>query len=301
MNKVETWGRIARNLAVLRYQVENLNLQGHNISAYCETAIGDALNAVTGFGWTNVNDTAYNFPAIDLITSDHTRGVQATFHADKAKLDKTIKTLNSELWATPSRLASLREVEVIGLTCVKTAVVGAWQDVAGPNGPVRIRGIALDKSLRLQKPDQFQLDALDEALQGLTMTTPFHLSPDEAEAATIVAYLDRPAIRDTRHFEASWQEMQDAMRSIRRLLTQGANDLGHQITRPHQTFQPRLRSLLKEIYGETEAISALLRNELRVAGSLTPSEALLLDGHRVRIQEKVTALAVATGNRPPVW
>lgn len=301
MNKVEAWGRIARNLAVLQYQVENLNTHGHNISAYCEAAICDALNAVTGLRWTNANDAANNFPAIDLITSDRIRGVQATLHTNKAKLDKTIGTLRDELWATRSRLASVREVEVIGLTCVKSTAVTSWQDIAGPKASVRIRGIALDRALRLQSPDSFQLDALDHALQGLTMTTPFHLSPDEVEAATIIAYLDRPAIRDTRHHEASWVEMQDAMRSIRRLLTQGANDLGQQITRPHQTFQPRLGSLLKEIYTESEAISALLRNELRMVGSLTPGEAILLDGHRLRIQEKVTELAMQTGNPPPAW
>jgi post-segregation antitoxin (ccd killing protein) len=301
VNKVETQGRIARNLAVLRYQVENLNANGQNISAYCETAICDALNAVTGHGWTNANAAAYNFPAIDLVASDGNRGVQATLHTTKTKLDKTIRTLKGALFATPSRLDDLREIEVVGLTCVNNTVVTSWQNVAGPKHSVKIRGIALGRLLRLQNLDGSQLSALDDALQGLTMTTPFHLSPDEAEAATIIAYLDRPAIRDARHLEGSWQHMQDAMRSIRRLLTQGANDLGQQVTRPHQTFQPGLARLLKEIYTETEAISALLRSELRVTGSLTSSEAILIDGHRLRIQEKVTELARRTRNAPPTW
>lgn len=301
MNKVEAWGRIARNLAVVRYQVENLNAQGQNVSAYCEVAICDAFNAVTNLGWTNINDVAHNFPAIDLITSDRTRGVQATLHVNKAKLDKTIKALETELWKTGDPLVDLQEVEVVGLACVGSGAVVSWQDVPGPKSTVKIRGVSLDKALRRRNPDQSQLDALDHALQSLTLTTPFHLSSDEIEAATIIAYLDRPAIRVMRHHEASWAEMQDAMRSIRRVISQGANDLGQQITRPLQTFQPEVRSLLKEIYKETEAISQLLRNELCSAGSLTVGEATLIDGHRLRIKEHVTALAAHTGNDQPSW
>lgn len=49
MNKVEAQQRILRNLAVVRYQVEALSMNGQNISIYSETAIQDSLNAVRGW------------------------------------------------------------------------------------------------------------------------------------------------------------------------------------------------------------------------------------------------------------
>ncbi|MEU0090058.1 SMEK domain-containing protein [Kribbella sp. NPDC006257] len=301
MNKVEAQQRILRNLAIICHQVEAQNAHGQNISAYCETAICDAMNAVTSMGWLNINAFSNNFPAIDLITKDGTRGIQATLKTTKVKFDKTVCALAKQLVQKGNRLDGIQEVEVVGLTCVRNEGVTSWRTVTAGKSSVKVRGISLIKLLDLQNQDSVRLSDLDEALQGLTMITPFHLRSDEEELMTIVAYLDRPAIRDHRSAEMSWQEMNEAMRSIRRLLGQGADDQGHQITRPYRTFQPQFARLLKGIYTETEAISTLLRDELHSRGSLKGSDGILIDGHRLRIQEDVTALAMATNSQPPIW
>lgn len=301
MNKIEAQQRILRNLAVIRYQVEALNKNGQNLSIYAETAIRDSLNAVTGLSWTNINAGNNNFPAVDLISQDGVRAVQATFHTTKAKLDKTIDVVQEELAKGNNRLSALRDVEVVGLTCVSNRKVTSWTSIQGPKQAVRVRGIDLETLLGIANLGDGELDALDQALQGFTTTSPFHLSSDHDEMRTIIAFLDRPAIRDRRAAEFDWQDMQDAMRSIRRLIGQGANDTGQQITRPYPTFQPPFAALLKAIYSESAAISVLLKNELRVPGSMRESEWFLLEGHRVRMQEHVTELAVNARLPAPQW
>jgi hypothetical protein len=51
MNKVETQTRILRYLATIQYQVELLGRHGQNISMYTETAVTDAMTAITGEQW----------------------------------------------------------------------------------------------------------------------------------------------------------------------------------------------------------------------------------------------------------
>ena len=301
MNKVEAQQRILRNLAVIHYQVEALSRNGQNISIYAETAIQDSLNAVTGLSWTNINASSNNFPAIDLISQDGIRGVQATLRTTKAKLDKTIDALVKELAKPTSQLTALRQVEVVGLTCVNNPTVTAWAIIKGLKHPVAVRGIDLETLLGLSNLSDVELADLDEALQALATTSPFHLRSDQEEMRTIIAFLDRPAIRDRRTMEFDWHAMQDAMLSVRRLIAQGTNDTGQQITRPYPTFQPRLATLLKAIYTESAAISALLRNELHSPGSMRESEWMLLEGHRRRIQEKVTELATEANIPAPQW
>lgn len=95
--------------------------------------------------------------------------------------------------------------------------------------------------------------------------------------------------------------MQEAMLSIRRLLTQGVNDVGVPTTRPYATFQPEAALLLRRIYVETCAITALLKDELQTPGSLRFSDWSMLEGHRRRIQEYVTDLAIRASLTPPSW
>lgn len=186
--------------------------------------------------WTNLNASNNNFLAIDLVTQDGTRGVQATFRTTKAKVVKTIDALVKELARPTNRLTALLRVEVVGLTCVNNPTVTSWQTIKGYKHSVRVRGIDLETLLGLPNLGDVELANLDQALQGLATTSPFHLRSDQEEMRTILAYLDRPAIRDRRPVEMDRHAMQDAMLSARRLIAQGANDAGQQITRPFPTF-----------------------------------------------------------------
>ncbi|MEV6268983.1 SMEK domain-containing protein [Kribbella sp. NPDC051936] len=301
MNKVEAQQRVIRNLAVIRYQIEALGKNGQNISIYTETAVLDSLNAATRLNWRNVNASANNFPGVDLITPDGVRGVQATARATKAKLDKTIKAITGEFARPNNRLANLTQVEVVGLSCVRNSIVTTWRTIPGPTGVLKVRGIDLLTLLKVTTLHDDELSDLDRALQGLAMTSPFQLRSDKDELRKIIAYLDRPAIRDKRQMEMDWRAMEDAMISIRRLLAQGANDGGYTITRPYQTFQPETAASLKEIYVASAAISSLLKNELHSPGSMADSEWHMLEGHRLRIQETVTRLADTAEVAPPIW
>lgn len=299
MNRVEAQNRIIRNLAVIQHQVGSLAKNGQNMSAYSEGVIKDSLNAATGLGWTNLNAAQNNAPAIDLISADGTRGVQATLQTTKQKFDKTVASLTKELERPGSALSGLRQVEVVGLTCVSNVKVTTWSTL--PKHSMRVRGIDLLRLLALNALDDEQLADVDDVMQGAATTGPFHVNSDKDEIRTIIAYLDRSAIRHSRHIELDWHAMGDAMRSIGRLLTQGADDTGHQITRPYRTFQPPIRDLLYEIYRATTEISLLLRNELRSPGTLTQSEGVRIDGYRLQVQETVTTLANEVGLPPPIW
>jgi hypothetical protein len=226
--------------------------------------------------------------------------VQATLHTTKQKVDGTIEVLEKGLKLTHgSQFGGIRQIEVVGLRCVKNAKVTAWRDVSG--GRVRMRGIDLLTLLDLPNLSVGQLGELDEVLQSATMITPYHLNSDQDELRKIVSWLDRPALRDHRSVEQSWVAMEEAMLSIRRLIAQGANAFGHPYTRPYPTFQPAVAKLLKSIYDESAAISKLLKNELTSPGSMTEGEGVLIEGHRLRMQELVVKLAVQAHLPPPVW
>jgi hypothetical protein len=303
MNKVETQTRILRYLATIQYQVELLGSHGQNISMYTETAVADAMTAVTGETWINLNAISNNFPGVDLISPDRTYGIQATANLKKHKFDKTVEAITKELEQSNNRLKNLKRVEVIGLACVTNTKVTSWTKISTPKQTVEIRGISLERRLELENRSEAALDYLDRAFQGLASTNGvYQMRSDREELQTvIIPFLERPAIRDRRPVELDWHAMQDAMLSIRRLLGQGVNDIGVLVTRPYATFQPETARLLKQIYDETSAISALLRDELRIPGSLRESDGVLLDGHRLRIQERVTNLALGAQTPPPVW
>lgn len=197
----------------------------------------------------------------------------------------------------------MSKVEVIGLTCVKNKDVTSWKTLTVASHSIEMRGISLERRLGIENLDEWSLDHLDRAFQGLASTHgPYQLRSDREELEfVIIPFLDRPAIRDRRPVELDWNAMQDAMLSIRRLLTQGINDGGYLVTRQYSTFQPEAAHLLKQIYHETRAISRLLRDELHVPGTLRESDGVFVDGHRLCIQECVTKLAIGANLPPPVW
>lgn len=304
MNRVDTQRRILRHLAIIEHQVKTLNRHGQNISMYTETAVAEAMTAITGKRWKNLNAASNNFPGIDLMSPDGANGVQATADLNKAKFDKTVAVVTKEL-SDPkkNRLKSVKTVEVIGMTCVTNGDVTGWKKISTPIQTIEIRGISLEKRLEVENLDEHALEHLDRAFQGLaSIHGPHLLRPDHEELrAVIIPFLERPAIRDNRAVEVDWNDMQEAMLSIRRLLGQGINDAGYLVTRPYPTFQHEAAKLLKEIYNETSAISGLLRYELKTQGALRDSDARLIDGHRIRIQECVTALAAGAHLDPPAW
>jgi hypothetical protein len=251
----------------------------------------------------DLNATSNNFPGIDLISLDGAYGVQATADLKKQKFDKTIEALTKELNQPKNRLKTLKKVEVIGLARLNNTKVTSWTRVTSPNQTIEIRGISLEKRLELENQSEAALDQLDRAFHGLASThSPYHLRSDREELEkAILPFLDRKAIHDRRAAEEDWHAMQDAMLSIRRLLTQGVNDVGVPTTRPYATFEPEAARLLKHIYDATSAISALLKDELRHPGALRDSDWSLLEGHRLRIQEHVTELAIGANLTPPSW
>lgn len=299
MNRADAQARIIRNLAVIAHEASLLAANGQNRSTYAEQLIRDSLNAAHGRGWVDLNATQFNTPAIDLLSADGSHGIQATLGATKQKFDKTSTALKKVLMASAGKLSGLTHVEVVGLTCVRNPKITAWSTLPGHH--VQVRAIDLLRRLDLTNLGNDQLADVDDVMQNAATNGPFHVNSDGHEMQTIIAYLDRPAIRHARPMELQWRDMEDAMKSIRRLLAQGADDSGRQITRPYRTFQPHLRTLLYEIYSATSQISALLANELRVRGTMTESEGTRIDGYRLRIQEAVTELAAATGLKPPEW
>lgn len=63
MNKVETQTRILRHLSIIEYQVTMLGRHGQNISMYAETAVAEAMTAVTGATWKNLKRPTTMLPA----------------------------------------------------------------------------------------------------------------------------------------------------------------------------------------------------------------------------------------------
>jgi hypothetical protein len=299
MNPVETRTRILRHLAVCRYQIEALNRNGQSISAYSEAAVQEALNAVHDWQLRNLNSTANNTPAVDLLSSDGTIGVQATFHVTKAKYEKTVSALKDELQKPRTPLAKITRLHIVGLTAVKNKAISTWARIDGTG--IEAKAYSLTKDLDLSNLKENTLATLDVEVQKLASTRGMLLRSDEEELAVIVRRLDRKAISDSYDMELSWQHMHTAMQDIRRLLSQGADNASHVITRPYDTFQPKYSVGLKSIYDTTALISRILGPGLTSRSVLSNADGVLIDGFRRKIIETITDLCSVAQIQPPTW
>lgn len=300
MNRVESEKRALRYLAIIQ---QRLRLSvAHNLyePIYSETVVQEATNAVFKSGLRNLNVDEPNFPAIDLRTEDRKRGIQATRKATASKYNYTLASMRAEMERTTNRLSGLKEVQVVGIECVSNRGLQEWHEPHGLPG-IRMRIVSLDHLLRLKEAKLKRLFKVEKVLHRLSVDYGPSLRPDREELKRIVAFIDRPAIHDTRHFEAHWGDMAEAMKDIRRLLSLGADPFGATVTRGWQTFQPPLSGMLKRVYHSTSQISQLLREELRVPGSLTEGQTRLIDGYRLTIQEEITAACRHSKIDPPVW
>lgn len=299
MNPVETRTRIHRNLAVCRYQAEALNRNGQGISDYSETAVEAALNAVHDWQLRNLNSTANNTPAVDLLSADDTIGVQATFHVTKAKYDKTIRALKEELKKPKNSVSKITHLHVVGLTSVKNKAINEWSQI--DNTGIQVRAYSLSRHLDLSNLQEDALTALDLEFQKLASTRGLLLRSDEAELAVIARHLDRKAIGDTHDIELDWQAMHTAMQDIRRLLNQGSDNASQVITRPYDTFQPKYSVGLKSICDTTVLISRILGPGLSSQSVLTYADGVLVDGYRRKIMEIIRELCSIAQIQMPSW
>lgn len=267
---------------------------------YSETVVQESLNAVHRLGLRNLNVDEPNFPAIDLRTDDRKYGIQATRRATAAKYKHTLSAMRAEMQHKSNRLDGLVQVEVMGIECVTNRALQTWHVPDGVAG-VRMRITSLDRALRLKEAKIKRLFRTETALHRLSGTVGPQLRTDVDEMALVAAFVDRPAIRDTRHSEAHWEDMADAMKDIRRLLSLGTNPSGVTASRGWATFQPPVSEMLKAVYEATTEISRLLREEVRAPGSLTPAQARLIDGFRLTIQEQITRACRHLGTASPAW
>lgn len=300
MSRIDTNSRITRNLAIIRYQLEELSRRGMYMPYFTEELLQKTLNAASSQGVNNLNTVSNNFPGIDLRSADETVGYQATRHVTKAKYDKTRSALITELERADSRVTMLRDVYVVGVTCVNNAAIRRWTQL-DPRYHPRIRCIELNNLLDLPSLGDDVLLDVDNAIQGFVNDWGRPRNSDAAEIRTIVGWLDRPAIRDSRALELSWENMNTAMEGIRRLIGQGVDDLGHPITRPWSTFREPYDQNLRKIYDASHQISRLLTPHLQGQGSLTSADLRRIDDLRLLIQARATDLCINAGIARPQW
>ncbi|MDF2507414.1 MAG: hypothetical protein K0Q52_1273 [Microbacterium sp.] len=300
MNRVEAQARITRNLATIRYQLEDLSRRGLYMSRFTEDLVQRTVAAATGRRVVDLNAAANNFPGIDLRTDDERIGYQATLRATKQKFDLTKAALSKEAASPTSRVGQLRDVYVVGVSCVDNPEIRRWSALH-PQGVIRIRAIELYSLLEVSHLDDDALSDVDDIVQGFANDWGRPLRPDAEEIATIVGWLDRPAIRDNRHYESNWQDLQRAMEDIRRLLARGVDDMGDRIVRPKVTFHQPFSAPLSAIYDASHDISRALTSFLQRNGPLTREDMDLIDDRRRRIQNKVTILCEAAGIDAPSW
>lgn len=301
MNTVEARSRILRHLAVIRHQVDLQNRNNQQIADYCETAAQDALNAAFGWRLQNLNGTTFNQPAIDLQSANKRIGVQVTNHVTKKKYDDTLDSLLLARQTNPD-LEKIKEVYVVGMTCVDNADITLWKPVsAAPH--IKAIALPLEKALNLSNRTPAQIGRIDKAMQDLAYTTPAFSRTDKDELELhLIPALNRAAITDTHTIEVDWTRLLTAMADIRRLLCQGANPSGHVVTRPLTTFQPDAKNKLTEILRSTNAISGIVKRGITPAtGQLSQGDGLLVDGYRKKIREVASDLCTEAGIIVPAW
>lgn len=300
MSRIDVQVRITRNFAIIRYQLEELARQGLYMSRFTEELTQQTLNAVLTQEVGNLNTFSNNFPGIDLRSADEMVGYQVTRHATKAKYDTTISSLVGEFDKTDSRVSTLRDVYVVGLTSVKNSIIHRWRPLA-PGYPARIRMIELHTLLDLSSVGDETLLLVDDVVQDFVNDWGRPRRSDAKEIATIVGWLDRPAIRDTRALELSWVDMNAAMQGIRRLLGQGVDELGHPVTRPKSTFHEPFDQHLQKIYSASHKISQILAPHVQGQSPLSHGDVCRIDRLRLEIQKSTTELSIAAEVLPPQW
>lgn len=300
MNRVESETRALRYLAIIQQQLRLASAHDVYQPIYSETVVQDSMNARFKLGLRNLNVDQLNFPAIDLRTKDRKHGIQATRKATAAKYKHTLAAMRTEMEQPGNRLKDLVEVQIVGIECVTNRALQTWHVPEGVAG-ARVRMICLDKVLRLKEAKTKRLGKVENVLHGLSSSVGPQLRGDRDEIVSIAAFVDRPAIRDSRKVEGDWEEMDQAMKDIRRLLSLGTTPAGVTTTRGWQTFQPPVSAMLKTAYDASAQISRLLRDEVRAPGSLTQAQERLIDGHRLTIQEQVTLACRHLSIAPPVW
>lgn len=300
MSRIDALARVTQNLAIIRYQLEDLGRQGLYRPRFTEELVQRTLNTVTNQDVVNLNTELNNFPGIDLRSADETVGYQVTRHATKQKYDLTKRSLITELSKADSRLDGLRDVLVVGLTCVDNKEIRRWSPV-DPSHTPRIRTIGLFALIDLSRVGDEELMRVDDVVQGFVHNWGRPLHSDAAEIRTIVGWLDRPAVRDNRSVEADWTEMNEAMKGIRRLLAQGVDDLGHPVTRPRSTFKAPFDEHLTTIYQASHRISRILAPSIRTSRTPESADVDLIDDQRRLIQVAVTTLCGFAEIDPPIW
>ncbi|MCZ4069008.1 SMEK domain-containing protein [Microbacterium sp. H37-C3] len=300
MNRVDAQARITRNLATIRYQLEDLARRGLYMPRFTEELVQRAVGAATGRKVLDLNSGTNNFPGIDLRTDDETVGYQATVRATKQKFDLTRSALAKEATSSTSRVKRLADVYVVGISCVDNAQIRRWNPVDAQSN-VRMRAIELYSLLDLAHVGDDALYEVDDVVQGFANDWGRPRQSDAREIATIVAWLDRPAIRDARHYESNWQDLRTAMQDIRRLLARGVDDAGDRIARPKSTFQPPYSAPLQQIYNASHQISRILTASLQHGSSLTGNDMGAIDAFRLEIQRNVTLVCDEAGLEAPRW
>ena len=116
MSMMGAQARIIKNLAIIRYQLEDLGRQGLYLPRFTEELVQRTVNTVSNRDVVNLNTVSNNFPGIDLRSADETVGYQVTRHATKQKYDHTKSSLTTEFSKANSRVADLRDVFLVGLT-----------------------------------------------------------------------------------------------------------------------------------------------------------------------------------------
>ncbi|WP_137244032.1 SMEK domain-containing protein [Plantibacter flavus] len=299
MSRSETLERITKNLVLIHYQTKELASTGLYRSRFTEDLVQQTVEVASGHQLRNLNASVGNFPGIDLRSADEQVGYQATRQVDKAKFTSTTNALNKEFSSPTSRIMNLKEVYVVGLKCVRTTIRQWTPLTAHPS--TRIRAVELQQLLDLYHLDDDSLDQIDDILARAAASWSMSLRSDASEIADIANWLDRPALKDSRHHEANWDDMYEAMRDIRRLIATGLDSKGRPIARPERTFSGKLRQILREIRDKSHQITLVLSPSFQAGGNPSAREANEIDLLRNQLQHLVTDLCKEAGVDAPRW
>ncbi|MEY9777198.1 SMEK domain-containing protein [Arthrobacter sp. MW3 TE3886] len=292
---------ILRLLGLAGEQMSAQSREGAYVSSELERLGCELLNISRGLDLNNENCFKTNTPAVDLLTRDRSLGVQITLELNISKVKKTLKKFG-ELTVPGGSLHGTQKLWILGLRLEPRTDPPTWKNT----DPHNVVFGSFRSQLMLESLDSSKLERIERSLLQITgcqMTS----EPSEQESLErIIEFMDRPAVYQYSKDEISWTKCMSALDAVALLINSGVKlDDGMNTapvtgwTRPLPTLNPMLRTDLKTILKQVNAVKIAINRADPRSAMLDQHQSQFIDTERAKLRTIVNAFAKKHRIQPP--
>lgn len=292
---------VLRLLSLAGEQMSAQSREGVYSSSELERLGCELLKIAHGLDLGNENCFKTNMPAVDLLTTDRSLGVQITLELDSQKMKKTLKKFR-QLAVPDGLLEGTTKLWILGLRLKPQVDPPSWKN----DDPSNVVFGSFRQQLRLENMEQSKLERLERSL--LTITGCQIISePDERQSLErILEFIERPAVYQYSQDEISWTKCLSALDSVVLLINTGVKrDDGVNLppvmgwTMPLPSFNPLIRTDLKSILRQINAVKVAISRAQPTSSILDKRQSQIIDAERAKLRGIVNHVAKKNAFVPP--